>query len=71
MNLWKTEPVALLAGLGLVVQALLVLLISYHVAITQEQQAAITGLVAVLLAWITRSQVTPANMIGQDTPTPR
>ena len=63
MNLRNTEPVALLAGLGLVVQAVLVLLISYHVSITQEQQAAITGLVAVLLAWITRSQVTPTNRV--------
>lgn len=54
----KTEPALILGG----VQALLVLLVSFGLALTTEQQAAILSLSAVILSIVTRQLVVPKGL---------
>lgn len=55
-TLWGREP-AMVVGF---IQAILVLAVTFGLALTQEQTAAILAVAAIGLALITRSQVTPA-----------
>jgi len=59
----KTEPVATIAGIQAAVAAVLTLLVSFGVPLTQDQQVAILGVAATLLpvlfAFWTRSKVSP------------
>lgn len=56
----KREP-ALVLGL---VGAVIALLLAFGLDLTNEQQAGITGLVIAILAFVTRSQVTPNRAVG-------
>lgn len=58
-NLWGREP-ALVLGL---VQAALVLVMAFGLSFTVEQVGAIMAFVNILLAVITRSQVTPVDKL--------
>jgi len=64
---WKKlggEPVmVLVAGGTTLFQAFMQLLISFNVPITGAQQAAITGLVGIILGLLTRAQVTPMSSL--------
>ncbi len=66
MNLFQTEPAVVIA----VIDAVLVLLVTFGVPITGDQKAAIDGVLAAVLAlaagFITRSQVSPVASL----PTP-
>jgi len=54
------EPVMMIvAGGTTLVQAFIQLLIAFNVPITGAQQAAITTLVGIIFALVTRTQVTP------------
>lgn len=55
-NLWHREPAMIVA----LVQAIIVLGISFGLQMTPEQQGAILAITAVVLGLITRSQVSPA-----------
>lgn len=55
-NLWGREPAMVVA----LVQAVIVLAISFGLQMTPEQQGAILAITAVVLGLITRSQVSPA-----------
>lgn len=55
-SILNREPVMTLA----VVQALLVLLVSFGIDLSTEQTGAILAASAAVLGWITRSKVTPA-----------
>lgn len=59
-----TEPAVIISGVGAVVEALVVLLITFGVPITEAQKGAIDALVTILLTLLTgiliRGQVTPA-----------
>jgi len=72
---FATEPALLLAGAAAVVEALLVLLVSFGVPITSEQKGAINALVTVVVTLLTgvaiRSQVTPVAMLPAAIPAPR
>lgn len=58
------EPVlVIVAGLGTVIQLLMVVLIAFDVPITGQQQAAITALVGAILALIVRPLVTPMSSL--------
>jgi hypothetical protein len=54
-NLWGREPAMIVA----LVQAVIVLGISFGLQMSPEQQGAILALTAVMLGLITRSQVSP------------
>lgn len=54
-NLWGREPAMIVA----LVQAIIVLAISFGLQMTPEQQGAILAITAVVLGLITRSQVSP------------
>jgi len=60
----KTEPVVTIAGIQAAVAAVLTLLVSFGVPLSQEQQVAIMGVAATLLPVLfaiwTRSKVTPS-----------
>lgn len=43
------------------VQAVIILLVSFGVTLDDYQQAGILGFTAVLLGWLTRTQVTPTQ----------
>lgn len=57
------EPVATIAGIQAAVAAVLVLLVSFGVPLTQDQQVAILGVAATVLPLVfavwTRSKVSP------------
>lgn len=55
-DLLNREPAMTIA----VVQAVLVLLVSFGLSLSAEQTAAILAASAAVLGWITRSKVTPA-----------
>ena len=55
-TLWGREPAMVLA----LVQAVIVLGVSFGLGLTAEQTAAILALTAVVLGLLTRSRVTPA-----------
>jgi transcription initiation factor TFIIIB Brf1 subunit/transcription initiation factor TFIIB len=55
-TIWGREPAMIVAA----VQAIIVLLVSFGLQLTQEQTAAILAVTAVVLGLITRSQVSPA-----------
>ena len=59
------EPVAILVG-GIygVVQALLELLISFHVPLSTQQVLSIDGVVVAVAVLLARGQVTPAQITG-------
>jgi hypothetical protein len=60
MNPLKNEPVwTLVAGLGVVVQGVLILLLAFGVQLTTAQTSAINSLVAVVIAWLLRARVSP------------
>ena len=61
-NLWGREPAMVLA----LVQAVIVLAVSFGLRLSPEQTGAILTLTAVVLGLITRSQVSPSG--GIDTP---
>lgn len=67
MNIgFKREPLWWLAGAQGVVQALFIVLDSFHVGITSAQQAAITGLLLAVSTALGRSQVyAPVNAAGE------
>lgn len=46
------------------VQAVLVLLVSFGISLDDYQQAGILGFTAILLGWLTRTQVTPTQTHG-------
>lgn len=54
-TLWGREPAMVVA----LVQAIIVLAISFGLQMTPEQQGAILAITAVVLGLITRSQVSP------------
>lgn len=56
MNLLDREPAMTLA----VVQAIIVLAVSFGLELSTEQTAAILATTAAVLGWITRSKVSPA-----------
>lgn len=56
-NLWGREPAMVLA----LVQAVIVLGVSFGLRLTPEQTAAILALTAVVLGLLTRTQVTPSR----------
>lgn len=56
-NLWGREPAAVLA----LVQAVIVLAVTFGLRLTPEQTAAILALTAIVLGLITRSRVTPVS----------
>lgn len=56
-NLWGREPAMVVA----LVQAILVLAISFGLNLTEEQTAGILTLTAIVLGLITRSQVSPSQ----------
>lgn len=56
-NLWGREPAMVVA----LVQAILVLAISFGLDLTEEQTAGILTLTAIVLGLITRSQVSPSS----------
>jgi len=56
-TIWGREPAMVVA----LVQAIIVLAVSFGLALSQEQTAAILALTAVVLGLITRSQVSPAS----------
>jgi len=61
---FNSEPVLIIvAGGTTLVQALIQLLIAFDVPITGAQQAAVTGLVGIILGLITRTQVTPMSTL--------
>ena len=55
MNLWNREPTMILA----LVQAAIILGVSFGLSLSNEQQGAALAFTAALLGLITRSQVTP------------
>lgn len=55
-NLWGREPAMVLA----LVQAVIVLAVSFGLRLTPEQTGAILAVTAVVLGLITRTQVSPA-----------
>jgi hypothetical protein len=57
VNLWGREPAMVLA----LVQAVIVLGVSFGLALTTEQTGAILALTAVVLGLLTRSQVFPTK----------
>jgi Asp/Glu/hydantoin racemase len=61
---WKKEPamVFVFGGTGLV-QALMQLLIAFNVPISPAQQAAITTVAGLVLAFLTRQNVTPTSSL--------
>jgi hypothetical protein len=60
----KSEPVlVVVAGIGGVVQAFMVLLLAFNVPLNGIQQAAITGFVGAILALIVRPLVTPVSSL--------
>lgn len=62
LTLFGKEPVwTLVAGLGVVIQAFLVLLLAFNVPITVAQMGAINSFVAVIIAWILRAKVSPTT----------
>jgi hypothetical protein len=65
-DIMKREPVVTVMSISALVSALLYLLVTFGVPITNDQIEAILGFVAVsapigLGIWYTRSQVTPVN----------
>jgi len=56
-TIWGREPAMVVA----LVQAIIVLAVSFGLQLSQEQTAAILALTAVVLGLITRSQVSPAS----------
>lgn len=56
-TLWGREPAMVVA----LVQAILVLAISFGLDLTEEQTAGILTLTAIVLGLITRTQVSPAK----------
>ncbi len=63
---FNREPLWWLAGAQGIVQAIFILLDSFHVGITSAQQAAITGLILVLsTAWGRSKVYAPINAQGQ------
>ena len=56
-NLWGREPAMVLA----LVQAIIVLAVSFGLKLTPEQTGAILAVTALVLGLITRSQVTPVK----------
>ena len=61
----KGEPVAMLVG-GIygVTQAILEVLISFHVPLSTQQVLSIDGLVVAIAVFLARGQVTPAQITG-------
>lgn len=59
-NLWGREPAMVLA----LVQAVIVLGVSFGLRLSPEQTGAILTLTAVILGLITRTQVSPAASTG-------
>ena len=70
-NILGSEPAMILvAGGTALVQAFMQVLIVFNVPINSQQQAAVTGLVGIILGLLTRIQVTPvatlpAGVAGQ------
>jgi len=57
---WRKEPAVVIVGGGtLITQAFLQVLVAAGVPISSELQAALTGLVGVILGFLTRANVTP------------
>lgn len=56
-NLWKTEPVVILG----VVEAVVLLAVSYGAPIDAKQQILILGVVKAALTWLARSRVSPVE----------
>lgn len=69
---FSEEPAVWIAGVGAIVEALVVLLITFGVPITGEQKGAINALVTVILTLVTgvliRSQVTPVAQLAPVAP---
>ena len=61
-NLWGREPAMVLA----LVQAVIVLGVSFGLALQPEQTGAILSLTAVILGLLTRMQVTPVRVAGSN-----
>jgi hypothetical protein len=65
---FSQEPALYLSGAGAIVEALLVLLVAFGVPIDNDQKAAVSALVTVVVTFTTgiliRSQVTPTAHIA-------
>ncbi len=70
-----TEPALLIAGAGAIIEAVLVLLVSFGVPITDPQKAAINALVTLVVTlitgWLIRGQVTPTSKLTPVVTIPR
>jgi hypothetical protein len=65
INYFKGEPVAMIiGGVYAVFQALIELLISFHVALSTQQVIALNGFVLAILVLVARGQVTPSQITG-------
>jgi len=61
MTWLRSEPaMIIIAGGTTLVQAVMQLLLAFDVPITQEQQAAVTAFVGVILGFLTRANVVPS-----------
>ncbi len=64
MNWLRTEPsMVIMAGGTAIVQAVMQVLIEFGVHVTSGQQASVTALVGVILAFLTRANVTPTSAL--------
>lgn len=62
MNPLTKEPVwTLIAGLGTVIQAAIVLLAAFGVTLTPVQNLAVNSFVAVVISWLLRARVVPTT----------
>lgn len=61
---WRKEPAMVIVGGGTAItQAFLYVLTTFDVPINPAQQAAITGLVGLILGFLTRANVTPMSTL--------
>ena len=71
LDLYAREPAMVLSGVGAVVTAVLVLLVSFGIPITMDEKAAINALVVVVITvgmgFLIRSRVSPVASL---TPAP-
>lgn len=68
MKLTKREPVALLGALSTIVPAVLALVVAFGIDLSDEQAAAILGVVAAITAAVTgvqRASVYPAAKVDE------
>ena len=72
LNLFQTEPAVVIAGIGAILEALLLVLIAFGVPITTDEKLALTGfgtvVITVATGIVTRSQVSPVASLAPPPP---